>query len=212
MNALARTSFAIALLAIPATARADDDAIVTDPRMQPPPAPPPTTTAPVQQQPQAQAPKRTTAGVDLAVVIPLGDYADGSDFGFGGLFRVEYAAAPQVDVTLRLGYIWNKTDQDGLSMGMIPVLLGGAFKLGGGTFAYAEIGISQLRLSVDIMGFTATDATTYLSAGGGLGYAADKVKARVGLWMPGRPKDSNDGSHTTLYGILGTVGYDFSAF
>jgi hypothetical protein len=29
--------------------------------------------------------------------------------------------------------------------------------------------------------------------------------------MPGRPENGDTGDRTTLYGVLGTIGYDFAA-
>jgi hypothetical protein len=206
MRLLHRLSFAV-VLGLSSLAIADDDAVVAPP---PSPSPPPVAAQPPPPPPPVAAPKRTTVGADLALVLPLGDYADGSDFAAGGLLRVEYAATPEVSISLRAGYIWHKTTSDSIGIGMVPVLLGGVYKIGNGPFAYGEVGINLIRVSTELMGFSVTDGETYLSVGAGGGYAVGKVSARLGLWLPGRPKDS-DGT-TTLFGILGSVGFDFNAF
>lgn len=210
MNALPRATLAVALLAGPSAAFADDapsdDALVTDPRMQPPPPPPPN-----QAPPPPPVAKQSALGGDLAVVIPLGDYSKGVDFAAGAMLRFDYAANPQVDITARLGYLWHKMDTDGSTLSMLPILVGGAFKLGGGPFLYGEVGFTVVTAGVDFMGIHVSDSKTYLSVGGGVGFASGKVKARAGLYMPGRPQSSDTGDRTTLYGVLATVGYDFAA-
>jgi len=215
MNALVRTAVVAALLSTSTVAFADDDSLVVDPSMRPPPPPPPHQ-QPAQPPPPA-GPKRTWFGGDLAVVIPLGDYADGSDFAAGPLLRLDYMATPQVDLSFRAGYLWHKTDQPSgttsgdYSLSMIPFLVSGEFKVGGGAFVYGEAGFTIVQVSIEIMGFSATDSKTYLSAGGGVGFRADRLKGKVGFYMPGRPKSDEDGDRTTLYGVLGTIGYDFAA-
>jgi hypothetical protein len=222
MGLLHRVSLAAALLAMPALAAADDDAVVAEPPPQPaPPSPPPPEAAPVPppeaQQPPAQQPpapapavKKTTIGADLTFVLPLGDYADGADVGVGGLLRIEYAATPELAVTLRGGYLWHKTPSDDSGLGMVPVLLGGVYRFHGGPFAYGELGINMIRVSTTFMGITATDGETYLSFGAGGGYAVGKVSGRLGFWMPGRPKSLDE--TTTLFGVVASVGFDFNAF
>jgi len=210
MHLLGRVALAIGLLAIPANAVADDDAGVTDPPMAPPPPP---ATAPPPAEPPAPRPvraKRTKVGIDLALVLPLGTYADGNDVGAGGLLRFAYVATPALDVTLRAGYLCHKTDSDGLSM--IPVLLGAAYKFGGGPFAYGELGVNLIRVRYTAMGFSATDGETYLSVGAGGGYEVGKVKTRLGFWMPGRPENAGTSDTSTFFGVLASVGVDFSAF
>lgn len=216
MNALIRTVLAAALLSCPAVALADDDAVVTDPTMTPPPPP-----QPYQQQPAAAPlPKRTFIGGDLAVVIPLGDYADGADFAAGPMLRFEYAASPTATLSVRGGYLWHKTDtpegsSGDLSLSMIPLLIGGTFNVGGGAFLYGEVGLNVVQVTAHFMGLSASESETYLSAGAGVGFAQGQVKGRVGFWMPGRPENTDsDGmgtTTTTLYGVLATIGYDFAA-
>ena len=184
MRSLARAVYALAVVS--GVAIADDAAV----------APPP--------------PKRTTISADLTLGLPLGDYADQADIGVGGLLRVAYAATPEVEVTLRFGYLWHKTNSNVIGLGMVPVLLGGTYAFGNGPFAYGEVGIDMIRVSTEYMGISVTDGETYLSFGVGGGYAVGKLQARLGLWMPGRPKDST-GQHT-LFGLLGSVGFQFNAF
>jgi len=215
MHALARTAVVAALLSIPSVALADDDSLVVDPSMRPPPPPPPPGQPPPP--PPPAGPKRTWLGADLAVVIPLGDYADGSDFAAGALLRLDFVASPQVDLAFRAGYLWHKTDQPSgasgdYSLSMLPFLIGGELKVGGGAFVYGEVGFTVVQVSVSFMGLSASESETYLSAGAGVGFRSDRLKSKIGLWMPGRPENEVNGTTdtTTLYGVLGTIGYDFA--
>jgi hypothetical protein len=217
MNALARTIVVTTLLSTPAVALADDDSLVVDPSMRPPPPPPPPPHQNPMQPPPPAEPKRTWLGADLGVVIPLGDYADGADFAAGALFRLDYIASPQVDLSIRAGYLWHKTDQPSGSTGggdyslaMLPLLVGGEFKVGGGAFVYGEAGLNVVQVSISFMGLSASESETYLSVGAGIGFRADRIKGKVGFWMPGRPENGPEGMRetTTLYGVLGTIGYD----
>lgn len=215
MNALIRTAGLVALLSTPTVALADDDALVVNPSMRPPPPPPPQQHP--GQPPPPDAPKRTWFGGDLAGVVPLGDYADGSDFAVGALLRLDYVATPQVDLSIRAGYLWHNTYQPKgtsggeYSLAMLPLLIGGELKVGGGAFLYGEAGLTVIQVSVSIMGFSASDSKTYLSVGGGAGFRSGRVKGKFGIYMPGRPENGDTGDRTTLYGVLGTIGYDFAA-
>ncbi len=216
MNLFAKTVFAVATLALPAVALADDPPAgsAVDPNAGMPMPPPDGSNPAVAPMPSTEpAPARTgkgvsTIGADLAFVLPLGDYADGADFALGAFGRFEFGVSNELDVTVRVGYLWHKTDMDGLSLSIIPVLIGGSYKFGGGMFGYAEVGFSNLRVSIDSGGFTGSNSDTYMSLGAGGGYAAGKLKVRGGLFMPAR--ETNNGTTTTLYGVLASVGFDFA--
>lgn len=187
------------------------DAPAAEPAAEPAPAPAADPAAPAAA-PEAAAPaKKMTIGADLAFVLPLSDYSDAADFAIGGLARFEYAVNAQISGTARLGYIWNSAKTDGVSIGMIPVMVGGSYKIGtSGLSAYGEIGITNIRVSVDVGGVSASDSKTKLAIGAGVGYQAGKIKARGGFWMPGSLDNGNGGS-TTLFGLMASVGYDFAS-
>jgi len=160
--------------------------------------------------PEAAAPaKKMTIGADLAFVLPLSDYSDAADFAIGGLGRFEYAVNDLISATARVGYIWNSTKTDGFSLGMIPVMVGGSYKIGtSGLSAYGELGLTNIRVSVDAGGISASDSKTKFAVGAGVGYQKDKIKARAGFWMPGS-LDNGNGGTTTLMSLMASVGYDF---
>ncbi len=164
--------------------------------------------------------KKMTVGADLAFVLPLSDYGDVASAAIGVLGRFEFAVNPQLSVTARVGYLYNlvKNVPSGASasLGMIPLLLGGTYNIGtSGLFAYAEVGVTNIRVSASAGGMDFSDSKTKLSFGAGAGYQMKKIKARAGFFMPGS-QDNSDGmggtKTTTLFGILASVGYDFASF
>ena len=194
-------------LAAPAFAQ---DAPATDPNAGAPAAPTaaPTTGGATMAGPE----KKMGVGVDVAGILPLGDYSNGASFGIGALARFEYAVNPMLSATVRAGYIYNLGTPDGEGVSFIPVLVGATYHVGPpGLFVFGEVGITNIRVSIDTMGVSASDSSTKFSFGAGVGYQKEKIKARVGFFMPGSEDNGNGGS-TTLYGIMGSVGYDFAAF
>jgi len=156
--------------------------------------------------------KKMGVGVDVTGILPLGDYSDAASFGIGALARFEYAVNPQLSITGRAGYIYNLGTPDGFSLSLIPILAGATYHVGPpAVFVYGELGVTMIRSSVDVMGVSGSNSDTKFSFGAGVGYQKEKIKARVGFYMPGSEDNGNGGS-TTLYGIMASVGYDFAAF
>jgi hypothetical protein len=212
MTRLSKTSLiAAAFVAMTGTAFADDPAVPSgDPAGGG--AAPPAGGAPAT---MAGGKGSKIVGADVVGILPLGDYSDGVDFALGAVGRFEYGVTDEIAVTGRAGYIYNFGTPDGVTLSMIPLLVGGTYKIGtSGLFVQAELGITNIRASVDVQGTTITASDTKFSIGGGVGYQKDKIKARVGFFMPGS-EDGSDGNGgtttTTLYGILASVGYDFVA-
>ncbi|CAN5176461.1 hypothetical protein BH11MYX1_BH11MYX1_04270 [soil metagenome] len=149
-------------------------------------------------------------GVDVVGILPLGDYSNGASFGIGGLARFEYGVSDLLAVTGRAGYIYNLGTPSGVGLAFIPVLVGATYKVGPpGLFVYGELGFTNIRVSVDVMGVSGNSSQTKFSFGAGAGYQTGKIKARVGLFLPG--SEDNGTSSTTLYGIMASVGYDIAA-
>jgi len=179
------------------------------------PAPPPDGAAVPEPAPSNAAPamaaKKMTVGADLGFVLPFGDYADTADFGLGLFGRFEFAINPQLAITGRVGYVFHAGTPDGVSVSFIPVMAGVAYKIGtSGLFAFGELGINRIGVSVDLGGGSASDSEIKLTFGAGAGYQMNKIKARVGIWVPGSVDSGTESS--TLTGILASVGYDFASF
>ena len=151
-------------------------------------------------------PSSKTIGVDAIGVLPLGDYSDAARFAIGADGRFEYGISNALVATARIGYLYHLGIEDGISLGIIPILVGAKYKIGtSGLFADAEIGASIFLESG--MGESVTN--TKLGFQVGAGDQIGKIEVKVGLWMPGSA-DFGNGSESTLYSIMGSVGYDFA--
>ncbi len=149
-------------------------------------------------------------GVDVVGILPLGDYSNGASFGLGALARFEYGVSDVLAVTARAGYIYNLGTPSGVGLAFIPVLVGATYKVGPpGLFVFGELGFTNIRVSVDVMGASGSDSQTKFSVGAGAGYQTGKIKARLGFFLPG--SEDSGSSSTTLYGIMASVGYDIAA-
>jgi opacity protein-like surface antigen len=153
-----------------------------------------------------------TIGADVIGVLPLGDYSKSSSFAIGAAGRFEYGVNDLINVTARIGYLHHLGTPSGFSLGIIPILVGGTYKIGtSGLFADAEIGLSIIRVSVDIGGTSASDSQTKFGFQVGAGYQTGKIVARAGFYMPGMLDNGGGGGSTTLFGLMGSVGYNFAA-
>ncbi|HEY1555932.1 MAG TPA: outer membrane beta-barrel protein [Kofleriaceae bacterium] len=174
----------------------------------PPAAPPPAAAAPA----GGQVAGQKIVGVDVVGVLPLGDYSDASSFAIGAMARGEYVVNDKLTATLRIGYLYHLGTPDGESLYIIPIHVGATYTLAPKIFAWAELGLDIIGVSVDIGGVSGSTSDNKFGFAVGAGYeVAPKIKVRVGFYMPGS-EDNADGSSTTLYGIIGSVGYDFAAF
>ncbi|HEY7751674.1 MAG TPA: outer membrane beta-barrel protein [Ignavibacteriaceae bacterium] len=84
-------------------------------------------------------------GVNAGVALPMGDFGDGYDMGFGGNGLFVYHASPNVDVTGSVGYLtWSGKDSSDFTFSSIPVMVGGKYLFGKGKFnpyINAELGV-----------------------------------------------------------------------
>ncbi len=149
-----------------------------------------------------------TVGADVLGVLPLGDYSNGASFAIGAAGRFEYGINDMIAATARVGYLYHLGTPSGESLYIVPIMVGGTYKIGtSGLSANAEIGLSIIGASVTVMGVSGSNSSTKFGFDVGVGYQKDKIKARLGFYMPG--SEDNGNTSTTLYGILASVGYDF---
>ena len=74
-------------------------------------------------------------GINGGVALPLGDFGDGFDMGFGGNAIFIYHTSPNSDVTVTVGYLtWSGKDSSDLTFSSIPVMVGGKYLFGKGKF------------------------------------------------------------------------------
>jgi len=149
------------------------------------------------------APPHRTFGIDGAVVLPLGDYADGVNFAAGALARVEIPAGSGY-VTGRIGALFHAVKNDVASLTFIPIYAGYRYPMGpSGFYLAGELGITLGYASADTQFGTVSDSDSELGITLGAGMKTGALDLRGSLFLP----DADD-----LMGVMGTVGYDFAAF
>lgn len=144
----------------------------------------------------------STIGVDGAVLVPVGDYANVATLGFGALGRLEVPAGPGY-VTGRAGVIAHANRVDD-SLTLVPIYGGYRVPLGtSGAYLAGELGLTIIFATVDtgLGRMSASDTKLGLTVGGGL--KRGPLDLRAGLFAP-------DVDHAVA--LFGTVGYDFAAF
>jgi hypothetical protein len=204
----------LALLALGGSARAEE--------MAPPPAAdapvagdaatPPAAAAPA---PMAEATPAATQkfilGVDAAFQLPLGNFADATGMGFGGLVRAEYNLIPNLNGTFRVGYIYAlKKDLAGglgkASVGNIPIWVGGKYFFTDMVYGGVEVGLNMLQEKADatLFGQTVSASTSENKFGGNVGagvlISGLDVRAQLEFLDFGHAKDS--------MAVMINVGYD----
>ena len=144
-------------------------------------------------------------GIDFTVVLPVGDYGDGSTLALGPLGRVEFPVGPGY-VTGRFGVLYHIVNDtlDGTTLLFLPVYGGYRYPLGSGqAYLAGELGITfaYARFSSELGSGSETESELGMTLGGGL--RKGQLDLRAGLFLP----DVGD-----AVGIMGSVGYDFSSF
>lgn len=154
---------------------------------------------------QAVAPQRTF-GVDGAVVMPMGDYANAVGLGAGAFGRLELPVATGGFVTARLGVIAHQVDAAmGGSLTLVPLYAGYRQPLGtGGVYLAGELGITFGYASVNTSQFgRVSDSDSDLGITLMAGVRRGTLDFRAGLFAP----ELDD-----VHGFMASVGYDFTAF
>lgn len=154
---------------------------------------------------QAAAPQRTL-GIDGAVVMPFGNYADAAGVGAGAFGRLEFPVSTGGFVTARIGLIAHQVDATmGGSLMFVPIYGGYRQPLGpGGAYLAGELGITFGYASVNTGQFgrvSDTDSELGITLMAGLRKGA--LDFRAGLFAP----DIDD-----VHGFMASLGYNFSAF
>ncbi|GIK62042.1 MAG: outer membrane beta-barrel protein [Ignavibacteriota bacterium] len=118
-------------------------------------------------------------GVNAGIALPMGDFGDGYDMGFGGNALFAYHVNPNVDVTGSAGYLtWSGKDAlDGSTFSSIPVMVGARYLFGQGQFhpyIGAELGMhfSNFDYEYELMGVTysGSESDSYFGFGAGAGF------------------------------------------
>lgn len=120
-------------------------------------------------------------GFNAGIALPMGDFADGYDMGFGGNALFAYRVSPNVDVTLSGGYLtWSGKDAlDGLNFSSIPVMVGAKYLFGKEKFnpyVAGELGVHFTTVDLPEYEFEGqtfgggSSSDTYFGWGAGAGF------------------------------------------
>jgi opacity protein-like surface antigen len=114
-------------------------------------------------------------GLNAGIALPMGDFGDGYDMGFGGNGLFVYHVSPNVDVTGSVGYLtWSGKDAiDGSTFSSIPVMVGARYLFGQGKFhpyLGAELGMHFASFDYEFMGVDYSSSDSYFGWGAGAGF------------------------------------------
>jgi len=117
------------------------------------------------------------------LALPIGDWSDFANIGFGGTATYERSFAPNIVGQVYAGYLtYGGKDSDvqgfSYSYSMIPIMAGAKyfFQPGKGLYANALLGVTIVSADVDVpaayqgFGFDASTSSTEFSFGVGAGY------------------------------------------
>lgn len=157
----------------------------------------------------SSAPK-IVVGADGAFQLPLSKLADVTGMGFGALVRAEYNLIPNLNGTLRTGYIYSlKKDTAGFktSMNNIPIWVGGKYFINEMIFAGAEVGLNMLTSTTEgsFGGLTVSGSGSANKFGANVGAGAllgdIEVRAQLEILDLGHSGDT--------MALMVNVGYNF---
>ncbi|MBN2572126.1 MAG: outer membrane beta-barrel protein [Ignavibacteriales bacterium] len=117
-------------------------------------------------------------GIQGNLAIPMGDFGDAYDMGFGGLLSFYYNVNPNIGIGLNTGYqTWSATNYDNYTSSSIPVLAAFKYSFGKGSFLpYLALGVggyySMVSYEYTILGVTYSgdDSEFNFGVNGGLGF------------------------------------------
>jgi len=117
------------------------------------------------------AQKNMAIGAGVVVSLPMGDFGDVANTGFGGTAAFEMGFMPQLVGVGNIGYIMWGTESDHVDFSAVPVMVGVKyyFMPGVGFYGLGQIGLTFFSSTVEIPSFTA-GGVTY---GGGSESASD---------------------------------------
>lgn len=123
------------------------------------------------------AQNKIAVGAGVVVSLPMGDFGDAANTGFGGTASLELGFTPQLVGVGHIGYIVYGTESDAVDFSTVPLLAGVKYffvpKMG--LYGIGQIGLNFFSTTVeipDIFGFgggsvseTSTEFTFVIGAG-----------------------------------------------
>jgi opacity protein-like surface antigen len=145
-------------------------------------------------------------GAGLVVSLPMGDFGDAANTGFGGTAAFEMGFTPQLVGVANIGYISWGTEVDGYSWTAVPVMLGVKyyFTPGMGFYGLGQVGLTFFSIetpSINIPGFgtigggSASESEFSLAVGAGYEMP---LSSNVMLDLTGAFNLISDLNHITL--------------
>ena len=123
------------------------------------------------------AQNKMSLGAGLVVSLPMGDFGDAANTGFGGTAIFELGFMPQLVGVANIGYIVYGTESDAVDFSSVPLLVGVKYYFvpGVGFYGIGQLGLNFFSTTVEIpsvFGFgggsvseTSTEFTFVIGAG-----------------------------------------------
>jgi hypothetical protein len=98
------------------------------------------------------AQNRISAGAGLVVSLPLGDFGNAANTGFGGTAAFELEFMPQLIGVGQIGYIVYGTESDAVDFSTVPVLVGVKYFFDPvlGVYGIGQVGLNFFSTTVQI--------------------------------------------------------------
>jgi opacity protein-like surface antigen len=157
---------------------------------------------------QASSKEEMKIGGDIGIALPMGDFGDFANTGFGLNAVFSYFLNPQLAITGTLGYWSFGSKVDGYSFSTVPLNGGIQYRFNKGKFqpfVSAETLMFFNSVSYKYLGYSASDSKTEFGFVPGIGAAFPlendiEIRAAIKYTII-----FTSGSNTTFLGIMGGV-------
>lgn len=115
------------------------------------------------------------------IALPMGDFGDGYDMGFGATATFEMPFGKQLVGFGEVGYIYFGGKSDGYSASVIPIMAGGKyfFDTKGGLYALGTAGFHLFTMNYELFGVSGDASETEFAIGVGGGYEVKVSKTML---------------------------------
>lgn len=146
-------------------------------------------------------------GAGVVVSLPMGDFGDAANTGFGGTAAFEMGLMPNLVGVANVGYISWGTESDMVSFSAVPVLVGVKYFFVPGFYGLGQLGLSFFSTEVEIPSYSilgvtygggsASESSSEFTLAVGAGYELP-VAPNVKLDFTGAFNLISDLNHITL--------------
>lgn len=165
-------------------------------------------------EPAPPAPPKQMVAVDLMFVLPVDEYGDVADLGFGTIGRYDHRIGDKLILTGRAGPVFHKAQFE-TRLFMLTALAGMRYDLDpnrrSGTFFTWTLGVNHVREAVESMNVKLSDSSTSFCIDIGGGFQAGPVQFRGTIFYTPHVGASLGGDRTNYLGLALTLGYDIVA-